>query len=386
MLESSAARDTTPKSVAQRTHAPEHFRVPGGTTTMITVFILAIVFTIGVSALCSILEAMILSTTTAEIESLKKSNPKRGERLERAKLDIEETSSAILSLNTIANTLGATIVGGLAVQIWSEADNVLFNVSLTMALAILFISEIIPKNVGILYRASLQPILIFPLVWICTVMTPISKVVGLFVRLLLKGQEPETDSDEEIMLLAEKSEKDGTLSSNERKVINNALSLDEILVDAIMTPRTVVYSVDGAETIDAIFKKERNIPFARIPVYEDQTDNIQGIVRRRDILSAIAEERESLRIVDLSTDALFIPDTATADDALQNFLKNQQQLAIAVDEFGNMSGVITMEDVIEHIIGQEIFEPDDQAVDMRELARKRQFAEKHRARKGMGSR
>jgi len=352
---------------------------------MITVFILAIVFTIGVSALCSILEAMILSTTTAEIESLKKAHPKRGERLERAKLDIEETSSAILSLNTIANTLGATIVGGLAVQIWSEHENVLFNVSLTMALAILFISEIIPKNVGVLYRASLQPVLIFPLIWICKIMTPISKVVGLLVRFLLKSQEPETDSDEEIMLLAEKSEKDGTLSSNEREVINNALSLDEILVDAIMTPRTVVYSVDGAETIESIFQKERNIPFARIPVYEDQGDNIKGIVRRRDILSAIAEDRENLRIADLATDAIFVPDTATADDALQTFLKNHQQLAIAVDEFGNMSGVITMEDVIEHIIGQEIFEADDPAVDMRELARKRQYAEKHRARKGSDS-
>jgi len=352
---------------------------------MIPIFILAIVFTIGVSALCSVLEAMILSTTTAEIESLKKSNPKSGERLERAKNDIEETSSAILSLNTIANTLGATIVGGLAVQIWSEHDNVLFNVSLSMALAILFISEIIPKNVGILYRASLQPILIFPLLWICTIMTPISKVVGLLVRFLLKSDEPETDSDEEIMLLAEKSEKEGTLSSNEREVINNALSLDDILVDAIMTPRMVVYSIDGTATIGSIFKKERNIPHARIPVFEEQSDNIQGIVRRRDILCAVAEDRHDLKISELATDAIFVPDTATADDALQTFLKHHQQLAIAVDEFGNMSGVITMEDVMEHIIGQEIFEADDPAVDMRELARNRKYAEKHKARKSSGS-
>lgn len=348
---------------------------------MIPVFILAICFTVGISALCSILEAMILSTTTAEIESLKKSHPKRGEKLDKARLEIEETSSAILSLNTIANTLGATIVGGLAVQIWSDQSNVLLKVSLTMTVAILFFSEIIPKNVGVLYRASLQPILIFPLIWICKIMTPISKIVGLFVRFLLKGQESETDSDEEIMLLAEKSEKEGMLTSNEREVINNALSLDEILVSAIMTPRTVVYTINGAETIESLFQKERNIPFARIPVFEDQADNIQGIVRRRDILSAKAEDRDSLRISGLASDAIFVPDAATADDALQTFLRNQQQLAITVDEFGNMSGVITMEDVIEHIIGQEIFEADDPAVDMRELARKRQFAEKHRARK-----
>ncbi|MFU8849057.1 MAG: CNNM domain-containing protein [Opitutales bacterium] len=348
---------------------------------MIPAFILAIVFTVGVSALCSILEAMILSTTTAEIESLKKSHPKRGERLDRARLEIEETSSAILSLNTIANTLGATIVGGLAVQIWANETNVLLKVSLTMTVAILFFSEIIPKNVGVLYRARLQPFLIFPLVWICRIMTPISKVVGLLVRFLLKGEAKETDSDAEIMLLAEKSEKEGMLTSNEREVINNALSLDEVLVDSIMTPRTVVYTINGAETIGSLFEKERNIPFARIPVYENEPDNICGVVRRRDILTAMAEDRDDLRISDLAGDAIFVPDTATADDALQTFLKNHQQLAITVDEFGSMSGVITMEDVIEHIIGQEIFEADDPAVDMRELARKRLYAEKHRARK-----
>lgn len=352
---------------------------------MIPVFILAIVFTIGVSALCSILEAMILSTTTAEIEKLKKAYPKRGERLERAKLDIEETSSAILSLNTIANTLGATIVGGMAVQIWSERENVLFNISLSMALAILFISEILPKNIGVLYRSSLQPILIFPLIWICTIMTPISKVVGLVVRFLLKGQAVETDSDAEIMLLAEKSQKEGTLTTNERLVINNALSLDETLVDSIMTPRTVVYALNGTETVGQLFARERNLPHARIPVYLDKTDNIIGIVRRRDILSAKADNRDNLSISALALDPVFVPDTATADDALQTFLRSHQQLAITVDEFGSMSGVITMEDVIEHIIGQEIFEKDDRAVDMRELAKKRRFAEKRRARRNAES-
>jgi len=348
---------------------------------MIVTFILAIAFTIGVSALCSILEAMILSTTTAEIESLKKSHPKSGQRLEKAKLEIEETSSAILSLNTIANTLGATIVGGLAVQIWTDSTNVLYNVSLIMAIAILFISEIIPKNVGVLYRTSLQPVLVYPLRWICMIMTPISKIVGIFVRLLLRKETLETDNDEEIMLLAEKSEKEGTLTSNEREVINNALSLDEILVDEIMTPRTVVYSINATETIGSYFEKDRNIPFARIPVYSEQNDNIVGIVRRRDILGAIAEDRHSLLVSELSSEPIFVPDTATADDALQTFLKNHQQLAIAVDEFGSMSGVITMEDVIEHIIGQEIFEDDDPAVDMRELARKRQYAEKRKSRR-----
>ena len=164
-------------------------------------------------------------------------------------------------------------------------------------------------------------------------------------------------------------------------MINNALSLDELLLNQIMTPRTVAYVIDGSETIASLLEKNKDIPFARIPIYEEHTDNITGIVRRRDILSAMAEGKQNLLIKEFANEPIFVPDNATASDALQTFLKNHQQLAIAVDEFGTMSGVITMEDVIEHIIGQEIFEDDDPAVDMRELARRRQFAEKRKQRR-----
>ena len=348
---------------------------------MTLAFIFVIAFTIGVSALCSVLEAMILSTTTAEIEGLKKSHPRRGEKLENYKLGLEETSSAILSLNTIANTLGATMVGGLAVQIWPADSNVLLKVSSAMALTILFFSEIIPKNVGVLYRTNLQPILIFPLIWICTLMAPISRVLGIVVRCTLRPSNKLTDSDEEILLLAEKSAKEGTLTSNERDMINNALNLDELLVNEIMTPRTVVQVFNGQETVTSLLQKHKDIPFARIPIYEEQTENISGIVRRRDLLTAIADNRGNVQIKELANEAIFVPDNAAASDALQTFLKYHQQLAIAVDEFGSMSGVISMEDVIEQIIGQEIFEDDDPAIDMRELARRRQFAEKHKQRR-----
>lgn len=348
---------------------------------MTIAFTFAIAFTIGVSALCSVLEAMILSTTTAEIESLKKAHPRRGERLEKYKVGLEETSSAILSLNTLANTLGATIVGGMAVQIWPDGSNILFKISTIMAIAILFFSEIIPKNIGVLYRPTLQPILIFPLIWICAIMAPISRVVGWIVRNTLRPSKLDDDSDQEIILLAEKSAKDGTLTANERDMINNALSLDELLVHEIMTPRTVVFATDAEETVGTLMAKTKDLPFARIPVYEEQIDNIVGVVRRRDIFSAQAGEKSDIPIKELAHSALFIPDNAAASDALQTFLKHHQQLAIAVDEFGSMSGVITMEDVIEHIIGQEIFEHDDPAIDMRELARRRQFAEKRKLRR-----
>ena len=353
-----------------------------GTSKMIAAFILAVAFTIGVSAVCSLLEAMILSTTTAEIEALKKSKPTSGKRLEYYKEHLEETSSAILGLNTIANTLGATMVGGLAVKIWADGSNVLLNVSISMALAILIFSEIIPKNVGVLYRPQLQPFLIIPLSWICRIMTPVSRLVGLIVRFLLRPSGTQTaDSDAEIMLLAEKSANEGNLTSNERQVIHNALQLDEVLVEAMMTPRSVVCLLDDSQSIGSLFNERKHIPFGRIPVYHEQSDNITGIVRRRDILAAKAEEEDHRLISEFARSPIYIPESATADDALQTFLKAHQQLAVVVDEFGSMSGVITMEDIMEYIIGQEIYEEDDPAVDMRELARKRQFAEKHKSRR-----
>ncbi|CAI8344714.1 MAG: Magnesium and cobalt efflux protein CorC [Opitutia bacterium UBA7350] len=350
---------------------------------MLITFIFAITFTVGVSALCSLLEAMLLSTTTTEIEALKKSHPACGKQLEHHTHNLEQSSSAILSLNTIANTLGATITGGLAVQIWPEDTNMLLKVSLIMAIAILFFSEIIPKNVGILYRSSLQPLLIPPLNLVCAVMTPIASVAGFVVRFILRpAKESPSNSDQEIMLLAEKSEKEGNLTSHERELISNALKLDEILVNTIMTPRTVVEMLDATESVGALYTREKNIPFARMPVYRDHSENLIGIVRRRDILNLVAKDQDEVLIETLASEPVFIPDNATAEDALQTFLKHQQQLAIAVDEFGNMAGVITMEDVIEHIIGHEIYEADDPAVDMRELARARRYAEKHKARKG----
>ena len=347
---------------------------------MIFIFILAISFTVGISGVCSILEAMVLSTTTAEIEGLKKKYPRRGSKLERYKFELEETSSAILSLNTIANTLGATIVGGLAVKIWPEDTNILIKISVVMTIAILFFSEIIPKNMGVLYRPFLQPILIYPLTLIRLSMAPLSGFVAVLVRVLLKPVKAETDNQQEILLLAEKSAKDGTLTSNKHEMINNTLRLDNVLVHEIMTPRTVVYSIDDTETVGSLIEKKKNLPFARIPVYHEQSENITGVVRRRDIMSAKVKGEDQIYIAELAQEAIFIPEKATAEDALQTFLENNQQLAITVDEFGTISGVLTIEDVIESIIGQEIFEDDDPAVDMRELAKRRQFMMKRKNR------
>lgn len=337
---------------------------------MLSSLIIVSSLTIVVSAICSLLEAMILSTTTAEIEGLKNRHPVRGNMLQLFKEDIEETSSAILSLNTIANTAGAVVSGGLAVQAIGEQNVIYFTTG--MVFLILVVSEVIPKNAGVLYRPALQGTMVYPLAFIRWFMWPVSRLLKILVRLVVRQPGAVESGDEEIILLAEKSAQEGTLTLNERDMISNALTLDEIKIQEIMTPRTVVSAFEGSKTIGELFEEDPNIPFARLPVFDNNIDNIVGIVRRRELLAQKAADNDDTRIQDIMFETLFVPETASAADALQLFLKNHQQLAVVVDEYGSVAGVVTMEDIMESIIGQEIFEPDDPAIDMRELARQRQ--------------
>jgi CBS domain containing-hemolysin-like protein len=337
---------------------------------MMPVFITAIALTLIVSALCSLLEAFILSCTVAEIEALKRRHPYIGSLLEKFKLELDETSSSILTLNTIANTAGATVVGALAVMVLP--DKFVVWVSVGMVLGILILSEIIPKNLGVVHRKPLAIYLVYPLLLVRLLMKPFSLLAKKLLAPILRAPPPtEEEQEEEIRLLAERSAQTGLLSDSERDLIANALSLDDMPVHQLMTPRTVVTFLDQQLTVDDVCRDFKNIPFARLPIYRESIDGITGIVRRRDILQAYGEDRESARLADIKHEPLFVPETASGLQALQLFVKNHQQFAVVVDEYGSTVGVITMEDIVEHLIGQEIYEDSDPAVDMRELAKKR---------------
>jgi len=330
----------------------------------------AIAMTLGISAICSLLEAFILSTTMAEIEGFKKQHRVQGRLLEKFKMGIEETSSAILTLNTIANTAGATVVGAMAAQLLDSAW--LGFVSAGLVFGILFFSEIIPKNMGVAYRKQLQGYLVYPILIVRISMFPLTFFTGKMLTVILSSEEPtEEEQEEEIRLLAERSAKSGALSDSERDLISNALSLDDVSVESIMTPRTVVSFLKESLTVDEVCSDLKNISFARLPVYGESIDDINGIVRRRDILEAQSEGNSNLTMKELKGDALFIPETASGVQALQQFMKKHQQIALVVDEYGSTAGVITMEDIVEHLLGDEIYEESDVAVDMRELAKKR---------------
>jgi CBS domain containing-hemolysin-like protein len=332
-------------------------------------FATAIILTLGVSFICSLMEALILSTTIGEVESLKKLRPKRGLALEQLRVGLDETISTILTLNTIANTLGSIAIGGMSITLFGPSS--LAAVSTLMTLAILFFAEVIPKNLGVVHRRTLQPHIVFPLTVMRNALRPITYFCNLLVRWVITVPPEKNESNEEIILLAARGALDGSLSESESNIITNALSLDDVRVSEIMTPRTVMTAISHTSTVGEVFDGYPNIPFARIPVYHADLDDIAGLVRRRDLLKAVANDLEADLISVHMHEIHFIPETATAAQALQEFLKTHQQLLVAVDEFGSTAGVLTMEDVMEHLIGREIFEKDDIAVDMREFARAR---------------
>jgi CBS domain containing-hemolysin-like protein len=329
--------------------------------------VVAIVGTLAVSFICSLFEALVLSTTVAEVESLKKRVPRRGQLLETIKSEIEQTISAILTLNTVANALGSVVIGAIGAHLFGES--MLAVITAVFGATLLVCAEVLPKNIGVVYRRTLQPYVVYPLWWLRRVLRPVTWLANTIVRVFVKPRQAEHGSDEEILLLAERGARFGTLTKSESNIIANALSLDDVRVSELMTPRTVVTALRRSATVADVFREYPNLPFGRLPVYGRNLDDIVGLVRRRDLLNAKANDQDTTLVEALMHDAQFIPETATAANALQLCLKSHQKLLIAVDEFGAIAGVVTIEDLIEHLIGGEIFEPDDVAVDMRELAR-----------------
>jgi CBS domain containing-hemolysin-like protein len=328
---------------------------------------LVIALTIGTSFFCSLCESVILSTTTAEIEALKKTRPRRGALLEKLKREIDATISSILTLNTVANSLGSVVVGAVAVRLYGAPA--LIWISVGFGTVLLIFSEVLPKNIGVAHRPALQPYVVYPIGWLRRVLLPVTWICALVVRPFVGPPARLHGSDEEIILLAERGAQEGTLTKSESSIIANALSLDNVRVSEIMTPRTVVTALTRLASVGEIMAEHPTPPFGRMPVFGKNLDDIVGIVRSRDILKAKAQDQDAALAEQLMQEAQFIPKTATVANALQVFLKTHSKMLVVVDEFGSTAGVVTMEDVFEHQLGREIFEKDDVAVDMRELAR-----------------
>ncbi len=322
---------------------------------------------LGVSFLCSLLEAILLSMPISHVSIISKDGDKNGVRWSKLKEDdAVKPLTAILTLNTIAHTMGAAGVG-------AEVEAQFANVSLTVAsiiltLAVLIFSEIIPKTIGAAYWKQLSN----PAGFILSGMTKslaIFFIPFLWFKRILPNAKTATVTRDELHALADISEEEGTLDEDEETIIHNLLALREILVKEVMTPRTVTQSFDQSWTIKQVLDETKILRFGRMPVYEDSIDSLTGFVLRSDILMAASMDEWQTVLGKIKKPLLSIKTDSNIAEALDKFLRTKVQILAVLDEFGGTAGIITMEDVIETLLGEEIVDELDEHEDMRELAR-----------------
>lgn len=322
---------------------------------------LTIFLTLLISATCSLLEAIVFSINDIELEDLRSISKRSANFLAKCKANIDETSSAILMVNTFANTFGAIVAGGLVSKIFGEHLLIYFSIGLT--LAILIFSEIFPKNIGFIYRKKLYRPAALLLKFIVRLMYPFSKTCRMLVRLFIGNITSNSQySDRDIVLLAEKNVRDGTLSKRELKIIENTLKMDYTIVSQIMTPLEDLTAFSKNMTVKDVFiANNDDLPTGRIPVFNNNHENLVGIVHRRKILHALATNKTNIQLGQIMDHPISIDHDVFVDDALTILIKKMTQLAF-VKKDNQTIGVLTLDDIFEHIIGVEIAENDDIAV------------------------
>ncbi len=320
------------------------------------------------SFLCSILEAMLLSVTPAFASALINRSPKRGKRLLKLKEDIDRPLAAILSLNTIAHTVGAAGVGAQAAVVFGSAYVGITSAILT--LLILVLSEIIPKTLGALYWRQLAIPGALVIEWLIWIMYPLVFFSQEITKLLSGKTKVSSISREEFRALTDLGEKEGIFFRTESKIFKNLMRFSSLKAKHIMTPRTVLFTLSEELTIGDIQEGNIQLRFSRIPIYKREKDNIRYYVLKNDILLATARSEHKKSLYSLGREILVLPELIALPGLFERMLNQREYIALMVDEHGGVSGVVTMEDVLETILGIEIVDETDEATDMQQLARR----------------
>lgn len=331
--------------------------------------VITVILVVGVSSLCSTTEAMLYSLSWTYIEKLKADGKKVGTLLYDMRTNVDRPISAILTLNTVANTAGATIAGALAADVFGVENFIYFSIILT--LLILIFGEILPKTIGVIYSNAISPFLAYFLQFIIVVLSPVTYFLSLLTRLVTPKTVAPTATEEDIKILASISRKSGTINDYEESAISNVLTLDKKRVSDVMTPRTVVFSLPMSLKLAEAYNHEGFWSFSRIPVYASDNEDLVGIVQRREIERAIRNGRSEETLEKLMQPIHFVLESQSLDQVLHNFLDLHQHLFAVLDEYGGLAGVISLEDILEELLGREIVDESDITDDMRELAQKR---------------
>lgn len=336
-------------------------------TLLIIFFLVSIVF----SFLCSVWEAVLLSIQPSFVHIKKEEGSSIGLKLEEFKENIDKPLAAILTLNTIAHTVGAIGVGAQAAKIWPVGIIATAVVPVLMTLAILILSEIIPKTIGANYWKSLAPFTVKSLSLVITLLYPLVWVSQIITKKLKKDKDKSVLSRSDFSVMAKVATQSGVMQEGESRIMENLLKFNSIESRNIMTPRTVTLAAHEGETIQSFYDKHPKLRFSRIPIFEESKDNITGFFLKDDLLTALIQKKNNDKISSIKREIPIVNENLSLLKLFDTMIEKRDHIALVVDEFGGTAGIVTMEDIIETLLGMEIVDEFDNNADMQAFARKK---------------
>ncbi len=322
-----------------------------------------------VSFLCSIMESVLLSTPQSFLLVKQDKGHHWAQLFIELKKNIDKPLTAILSLNTVAHTIGAAGVGAQSIKVFGEASFGI--VSAILTILILIVTEIIPKTIGAKYWRKLSKVSYYTIKTMMIITYPLVIILAFITKVISNTKEKQTTSREEIAALASIGANEGLFSDKENIIIQNILKLKDIKVTEIMTPRVVVAVANENLLLQDFLRKKDYLNYSRIPVFSGNDENITGYVLRQQVFENLAEDKNELMLKDIKREILVFPNTTVLYLLWEKLLEKKEHIALVVDEYGGLDGIVTMEDVIETLLGLEIVDENDMVTDMRKYARER---------------
>lgn len=335
---------------------------------MVIYLLIYLFIALGVSFLCSILESTLMSTTLSYITMREEEGYKPAIRMRQYKTETDRPLAAILSLNTIANTIGAAGIGQQATLLFGSKWFGL--VSIVVTLLILLFAEIVPKTLGTSYWKHLMGFASRTISVLIVIMYPFVMLIEYITRLFPESEEA-TVSREEVVALANVGEEEGVIEEDENKIIRNIMRLDDVHAWDVMTPSVVCAIAPEKMTLKEYYDDDRYDHFSRIPVYADKPEFITGYIHRNDALENLTEDKFNMTLGEIKRQLPMFNEEASIGDIFDQMLKQKSQIAVIIDEYGCFRGILTLEDVIETIFGLEIIDENDEIADMQAYARER---------------
>ncbi len=345
------------------------------------ILILLFVAVIGVSFLCSVLESILLSTNLSYISVLENKDQSAGQLLKKLKTDIDVSIASILILNTIANTLGATAIGVQAQSVFEGDKTLVMVVSIILTFMILFFAEIIPKTIGAVYWKQLAPLAARIINVFIFITYPII-IITQFVTKKIGSDNSDTISREELIHSTLLSEEEGVIGDLESDIIENTLTLNNMKVREILTPRSVMYAIDKNTPIKDVIEDKRTFKFSRVPVYDGTVDNIIGIVLTKKLFKQALID-QTLTVGSIMNDVIPLNENIPVSKALNMFIQKKEHMFIVYDSYDQTEGIVTLEDCIETLLGLEIMDESDTTANMRSLALNKMKAKRKEKEKGI---